>query len=255
MSADDIHTSLATHDLHNVWIRGHDLTADVMGERTFTDVIFLMLTDRFPDDSERRLLDAVLVSLVEHGLTPSALVARLTYSVSPDSIQGAVAAGLLGAGSIVLGAMEECGALLQRIDDEVAAGSSISVAAEGIAREYRSRKAKLPGVGHVIHTEGDPRAAKLLELAVETGHAGRHVEAVLALVGSAEGLSGRKLPLNVTGAVAAVLSELGVPWQLHRGFALVSRSAGLVAHIGEEIEAPIGPALRKLGRDAGRKED
>lgn len=242
-------TEIASHDLHNIWIRGENLTEEVMGERTFTDVVFLMIMRRYPDDEERRLLDAALVSLVEHGLTPSALVARVTYSVAPESLQGAVAAGLLGAGSLVLGSMEDCGQLLSRIDDEVRAGGTIAESAQRIAEEYKAAGKKIPGVGHVIHTEGDPRAARLLALAEECGRSTTHVAAVRELVAAAERLAGRSLPLNVTGAVAALLLELGVPWRLHRGFALISRSAGLVAHVGEELEAPITPGLRKLARE------
>ncbi|MES2171087.1 MAG: citrate/2-methylcitrate synthase, partial [Actinomycetota bacterium] len=137
-------SEIAKHDLHNIWLRGENLADDVMGEHSFTDVVFLMLMQRYPDDSERRLLDAILVSLVEHGLTPSALVARVTYGVEPDSIQGAVAAGLLGVGGLVLGSMEECGRLLERIAEEVAAGDTIAVSAQRIAEEYRAEHRKLP---------------------------------------------------------------------------------------------------------------
>lgn len=244
-----LHTRIATHDVHNIWVRGENLMDGVMGQRTFTEAVFLLLMERYPDEQERRLLDAILVSLIEHGLTPSALVARVTYSVAPESIQGAVAAGLLGVGNVVLGSMEECGELLTRIHDEVAHGGAIAESAERIAREYRESRRKLPGVGHAIHTEGDPRAARLLELAEECGRSTVHVTAVRALAAAGERLAGRALPLNVTGAVAALLLELGVPWRLHRGFALVSRTAGLVAHIGEEVEDPITPAIRTLARE------
>jgi citrate synthase len=246
-------TEIASHDLHHIWIRGHDLTADVMGKRTFGEVVFLLVSHRLPDPQELRLIDAVLVSLMEHGLTPSAIVARVTYSVASESLQGAVAAGLLGAGSLVLGSMEECGRLLDRIAAEVRGGSTSEAAAQRIAEEYRKEKKKLPGVGHVIHTEGDPRAERLFVIAGECGKRGPHVQALEQLVRAAEALAGRKLPINVTGAVAAVLLELGVPWQLHRGFALISRSAGLVAHIGEELERPITPGLRKLAREPAKK--
>jgi citrate synthase len=244
----DIRTEIAASDLHHIWIRGHDLTADIMGERSFAEVVFLLMAGRFPAANELRLVDTILVSLMEHGLTPSALVARITYSVSPESLQGAVAAGLIGAGSTVLGSMEECGRLLTRINDEVALGSTTEESAARIAEEYREQRLKIPGVGHVIHTEGDPRAARLLDVAAECDLSGAHVAALRTLVASVEELAGRQLPLNVTGAVAAVLLELGVPWHLHRGFALISRAAGLVAHIGEERETPITPALRKLAR-------
>jgi citrate synthase len=245
-----ISTEIASHDLSHIWVRGLDLSADVLGKLSFTEVVFLLIVGRIPDPVDTRLLDAILVSLVEHGLTPSAVVARMNYSVAPESLQGAVAAGLLGVGSRVLGSMEECGQLLTRIDQQVeVGGKSTSVAAAEVAAEYRAQRKRLPGLGHAIHTEGDPRVSRLFEIAAECGHHGRFVAALQELRHAAESSSGRALPLNVTGAVAALLLELGVPWQLHRGFALISRSAGLVAHIGEEMQRPITPAIRKLVRE------
>jgi citrate synthase len=242
----DIRTDLASHDLHHIWVRGHDLTAELMGRRSFAEVVMLLIAARFPDERECRVVDAVLVSLMEHGLTPSAFTARVTYSVSPESLQGAVAAGLIGVGSQVLGSMEECGRLLTRIAQECEAGADASDVAEDIVAEYRAARSYLPGLGHAIHTEGDPRASRLLDIAAENGVAGANVDALRALAQAAA--RHRPLPVNVTGAVAAVLLELGIPWQLHRGFSLISRTAGLVAHIGEEINQPITPALRTLMR-------
>jgi len=242
-----IHTEIASHDLHHIWIRGHDLTADVMGTMTFADVVFLLIAGRLPGPADRRLVDAILVSLVEHGLTPSAMVSRVTYGVAPESLQGAVAAGLLGAGSVVLGSMEECGRILSEIDEQIAAGVDRDDAIRKVVDEYRATGRKLPGVGHAIHTEGDPRAARLYELATECGRRGRHLEVLERLV-EIVAERGRRLPINVTGAIAAILLELGVPWRLHRGFALIARCAGLVAHIGEETTHPITPAIRAVLR-------
>ncbi len=244
-----ISTELASNDLHHIWIRGRDLTADIMGTLSFSEVVFLLIQGRIPDPQERQLLDAVLASLVEHGLTPSAMVARVNYFVAPESIQGAVASGLLGVGSTVLGTMEECGRLLTQLDAEIREGKPRADAVRELAESYRLNHKRLPGIGHQIHTEGDPRAARLYAIAEECGKRGHFLDLLQELVGVAETLSGRRLPLNVTGAVAAILLELGVPWQLHRGFALISRTAGLVAHIGEEMHAPITPTLRNLARE------
>lgn len=246
---DGLTTAIASHDLHHIWLRGHDLTADVMGTRSFADVVFLLIVGRLPDANEQHLTDAVLVSLIEHGLTPSAVVTRMTYNVAPESIQGAVAAGLLGAGSAVLGSMEDCGRLLTRIDDAARNGRLPDDEAAEIAVEYRDERRRIPGLGHVIHIDGDPRATRLLEIAGDCGRRGDHIRHAESLARAAGELAGRTLPLNVTGAVAAVLLELGVPWQLHRGFALISRTAGLVAHVGEEREHPITPAIRRMARE------
>lgn len=243
-----VKTEIAAHDLHHIWVRGLDLTADVIGSLSFGDMVFLLLTGRRPEPAELRLVDAMLVSLVEHGLTPSAMVARVTYSVAPESLQGAVAAGLLGAGSVVLGSMEECGQLLTRVSDEVAAGSGRSDAVARIVSEYRAAGRHLPGIGHAIHTEGDPRAVRLAALAEECGFRGSYLAALDEVVELASA-GGKRLPANVTGTISAILLELGVPWPVHRGFALISRTAGLVAHVGEEMAEPITPALRRLMRE------
>ena len=253
-----IGTRIARHDLHHIWVRDYDLTGELMGSVSFTAMIFLLICGRLPADADRRLLDAILTSLVEHGLTPSAVASRLTYAVAPEAIQGAVAAGLLGAGSVLLGSMEECGRLLTRIADETdqvsgaadQAGSAAAVAGQIVA-ECQAGGRRIPGVGHSIHTEGDPRAARLFEIAAECGRHGRHVEAMFTLATAAEQAVGRPLPVNATGAIAALLLELGVPWRLHRGFALISRTAGLIAHIDEETYAPITPAVRTLLREQG----
>jgi citrate synthase len=217
-----------------------------MGTTSFTDVTFLLIKSRLPEPNEKRLLDTVLVALMEHGLTLSAAAARMTYWVDTQSLQSAVAAGLLGAGRRVLGSMEECGELLTRIDDAVVAGSSRQEAAAEIVSEYRAAKKRLPGIGHAIHTEGDPRAARLFEVAAECDLRGSSFDSLVELNTAAEQAVGRTLPVNATGAIAASLLALEVPWQLHRGFALISRTAGLVAHIGEEIENPITPEIRKI---------
>jgi citrate synthase len=240
-----IRTDIAASDLHHIWIRGHDLAGEVIGSRSFGEVIFLLVGGRFPNPQELRLVDAMLVSLVEHGLTPSAMVARVTYAVAPESLQGAVAAGLLGAGGVVLGSMEDCGRLLTQVADDVRNGSTRQAAIARIVTDYKSARKHLPGIGHAIHTEGDPRAVRLYELAEECEHRGEYLESLEQLA-SAAGRENKRLPINVTGAVAAILLELGIPWQLHRGFALISRGAGLIAHIGEEVDQPITPALRNL---------
>jgi citrate synthase len=246
-----IGTRIARHDLHHIWVRDYDLTGELMGSVSFTEMIFLLICGRLPDASDRRLLDAILTSLVEHGLTPSAVASRMTYAIAPEAIQGAVAAGLLGAGSVLLGSMEECGMLLTRIATETAEGADALTVAGQIVAEFQAGRRRIPGVGHSIHTEGDPRATRLFEIGAECGRQGSHVAAMFTLAGAAQQAVGRPLPVNATGAIAALLLELGVPWRLHRGFALISRTAGLIAHIDEETQAPITPAVRTLLREQG----
>jgi citrate synthase len=245
--ASEIKTTIATYDVANIWLRDRHLTTEVMGQMSFAEVAFLLIVGRAPEEREGKLVDAILVALMEHGLSPSAMVSRVTHVVAPESLQGAVAAGLLGVGNVVLGSMEECGALLTRIDTEVQAGADRRVAIDAVIDEYRARGARLPGIGHAIHTDGDPRAPRLFELAREGGFAGAHLATIQEL-SAAVAERGKRLPVNVTGAVAAVLLELGVPWRLHRGFALIARCAGLIAHLEEEDREPITPALRAILR-------
>jgi citrate synthase len=244
----EFRTRLASNDLHHIWVRNVDLTEDIVGKMSFGHVLFLLVIGRQPDAQESRLVDAVLVSLIEHGLTPSAVVARVTYSLVPESVQGAVAAGLLGVGGVVLGSMEECGHLLYEVNAETRRGVSLQDAIHAVVDDYTASGKRIPGLGHAIHRDGDPRAARLIAVAKECGRYGPYVEAVEELENQAQLAAGRRIPLNVTGVVSAVLLELGIPWSLHRGFALVSRTAGLVAHIGEEIEDPITPRLRSVIR-------
>jgi citrate synthase len=250
-SPSSLKTSIASHDLHHIWVRGVDLTEDLMGKRNFSETAFLLIARRFPDENEVRLVDAILISLMEHGLTLSAVTARATFWAAPESIQAAVAAGLLGAGSKVLGSMEECGSLLTTLAES--APDALDESAAAVVDDYAAAKKRLPGLGHAIHKEGDPRADRLIALAEECGHRGRYVQALETLGRAAESSAGRRLPINATGAIAAVLLELGIPWQLHRGFALISRAVGLVAHIAEELEAPITPALREVLFEAGKE--
>jgi citrate synthase len=191
----------------------------------------------------------VLISLVDHGVTPSALAARLTYSSAPEALQGAVAAGLLGAGTVLLGSMEAAGQLLDQI-----AETGTAEGARQVVQSWRDAGRRIPGLGHALHKEADPRADPLLRVADDAGLSGRYVAAVRGLPEAMEAATGHRLPLNATGAVAALLLELGLPWQMHRGVALASRAVGLLAHVMDEAADPISPALReafRAGPDGG----
>ena len=247
-----IRTAIATADETHIVVRGHDLTEKLMGRVTFTEMVYLVITGRMPTPTETRVLNAVLVTLVDHGLTANALAARMTYAVAPEALQAAVAAGLLGAGSKLLGSMEEAGSLLARFDEEVAAGEDATLAIERVVAEYQKTGRRLPGIGHTVHRGGDPRAARLFEVAAEAGVEGRHIARMKQFEETANRVLGKRLPLNATGAIAACLMEIGVPWQIHRGFALISRTAGLVAHIDEERSAPVMPAVRTILHEANR---
>src|SRR5688572_14836054 len=239
-------TGIASHSAEDVFIRGASLCKELIGQRSFTEVIYFQILGRMPTADQAALLDACLVALMEHGLTPSVLAARLTYSSAPEALQGAVAAGLLGVGSRFVGSMEGCAALLQRIvnaEDGVAEATRIAV-------EHRAARTALPGFGHPTHKPDDPRAQRLLELARERKVAGRHVAAITKLSSAVDATYGRHITINATGATAAVLADCGVPPEIARGFGLIARCAGLVGHLYEEQRKPTLRAVWEAAEQA-----
>lgn len=218
-----------------------------MGRLSLTELAYLLLTRREPGDGERRLLDAVLVSLADHGLTPSALAARLTFTGAPEAIQGAVAAGLLGAGSVFLGPAGDTAQFLAGALSAHAAGRTDDDTLADVARlavDERVRAGlRVPGLGHPVHRVEDPRTARLFELAVAEGLYGPHARLLRLAASAHEAASGRRLPINGAGAAGAVLVDIGIAPANVRGVVLIARTAGLVAHLAEEADQPIGMPL------------
>ena len=230
-------TRLCTHTLTSLHYRDADLVEDLMGKKTFTEVMLMQILGRTPRPVDLRITDVVLIVLMEHGLTPSAIATRLIYMSAPENLQGAVSAGLLAVGSSFVGTMENCARLLDRI---LAAADPDAEALE-IARHYKGLKSPVPGFGHHLHKPVDPRAYQLLELGrAEPELAGDKLRALESLSKAVDSVAGRPITLNATGAVAALLGEIGVPTNVMRGFAVISRAAGLVAHIVEEQNSPSG---------------
>jgi citrate synthase len=228
-------TAICTSDAHSIRVRGADLVEDLIGQVSFTEMMLFQLTGTRPTPMQVRLLDAVLVTLMEHGLTPSAIVTRLIYDSAPEALQSAVAAGLLGVGSTFVGTMEGCSAL---IEEMLTAPEGVRPRAAQIAQRFRTNKSALPGFGHPIHKPDDPRTPKLFTVALRDGAEGRHIVALQTLSEEVDKVWGRHLTINATGAIAAVLGEIGMPQVVMRGIAVISRSAGLVGHILEESEKP-----------------
>ena len=222
-------------------VRGLDLCTEIIGTLDMGQMVFLELVGRLPTTAESRIVNAVLVSLVEHGITPSALATRLTVVGSPDALQASVSAGLLGVGGRLVGAVEGSAELWQRLAPLPDSELEDAIDAE-IAR-LRSAGGRLPGIGHPVHKPVDPRTLRLFEIAEQAGTAGRHQEVAQRVQQRAEATYDHVLPLNVDGAIGATLSDLGFPWQACRGFALIARSAGLVAHALEELRTPIAAAV------------
>lgn len=228
-------TRLCRHSLTSISYRDKDLVEDLLGKRTFTEVMFFQITGRMPRPVDLRIVDACLVTLMEHGLTPSAIASRLVYMSAPENLQGGVAAGLLAVGSQFVGTMENCSGLLDRI----AAAPDAETEALKIAREHAETRKPVPGFGHHLHKPDDPRALKLVALGrAEPELDPRKLDALEALARAVDQVRGRHVTINATGAVAALLGGIGVPTTLMRGFAVIARAAGLVAHIAEEQRDP-----------------
>ncbi len=229
-------TKIARHTNEAIYIRGASLVDDLIGKLTFTEMMYFQLMGERATPAQARILDAVLVTLMEHGITPSAIASRLIYDSCPEAIQAAVAAGLLGVGSTFIGTMEGCAKNLESI---LAAPQAEQAArARAIAQEHRAAKKPIPGFGHPHHKPDDPRSPRLIAVAQEAGVPGRHIRALQLLAKEVDAAWGRHLTINTTGAIAALLGEIGVPQEVMRGIAVVSRAAGLVGHIREEQLEP-----------------
>lgn len=238
-----LRSSMGRSTPDSITVRGHDLTADLMGQVNLGDMAFLELTGRLPGAGESVVFNAMLVSLVEHGITPSTLATRLTYLGAPESLQGAVAAGILGLGEVFVGTIEGAARLLQESLEDTSEHADFPALAAEIVRDYRGRREPIPGLGHPVHRREDPRSTRLFALAAQHGLAGRHVPLMEAIGREAEKQSGRILPINVTGAIAAIAGEMGIPWAICRGLGIIARSIGLVGHVLEEMREPMAAEI------------
>jgi citrate synthase len=243
-------TAIATATADRIEVRGRDLVGDLMGRLTFTEMFYLLMTGREPTADQCYFLDLLLVAIAEHGLVPTAIAARMTYDAAPDSLQGALAAGILGAGTVVLGTAELCGAVLTETAARVATEGSADRAVAAVAAAVHARGEKMPGFGHPLHKPADPRAERILVLSRERGIAAVHVDLALRFVPAVKAVWGRPLPMNVSMAIAAVLLDLGFPAAMIKAIPLLARTAGLLAHLAEEAERPIGFLMASHGEEA-----
>ena len=235
------HISQAYPD--RVEVRGRDLTGDLMGRLSFTEYFHLLLTGEEATEDQRFFLDLLLVAIAEHGMMPTNVAARMTLAADPGSLQGAVAAGILGAGPVILGTSEACARLLE---DARASGREPRAIVEGI----HAADGKVPGFGHPVHKPLDPRAERILELADERGVSGEHVELARAFREAVHQTFDKPLTMNVSMPIAAVLLDLGFPATAAKAVPLLARTAGLLAHLAEELQQPIGFALAAAAEEA-----
>ncbi|ODU05985.1 MAG: citryl-CoA lyase [Pseudonocardia sp. SCN 72-86] len=238
-------TSIGHSTVDKVEVQGYQLADELIGEVDFGSMFFLLLTQRLPEANEQRLFNGILVALADHGLTPTALAARLTYTGAPDAVQGAIAAGILGAGSVFLGVFENAARMLIAALDgaDTSPEHDLDGVAARIVDDHERRGERIPGLGHPLHRHGDPRTARLIEIARSSGLLGRHTQLMLLVQGVAAASSGKQLPLNAGGVCGALLCDMGIEPSVLRGVAVVSRAAGVTGHIAEEARAPMGRTI------------
>jgi len=241
------HISQAYPD--RIEVRGRDLCGDLMGRLSFTEYVHLLLTGREPTDDERFFLDLLLVAIAEHGMMPTNIAARMTLAADPGSLQGAVAAGILGCGPVILGTSESCARLLEEAQEKVVAGGAPAAVAEDSARAIHASGGKAPGFGHPVHRPLDPRAERILELADARGVSGPHILLARHLRDAVAKAWGKPLTMNVAMPIAAVMLDLGFSSASVKAVPLLARTAGLLAHLAEERQDPLGFLM------AGRAEE
>ena len=225
-------------------VKGRDLCRDILGTLSLGDMAFLELTDRTPNPAESVVFNAVAVTLVEHGLTPSAIATRMTYTGAPEAMQAAVAAGLCGLGSVFVGSMETAARMLQEAVPDPSKKVDLDLLARGIVERFHGRKQAVPGLGHPMHKPVDPRAPRLFQIAAENGFDGPYISLMKQVAKEAEALYRKSLPINATGAIASIASELKLPWRIVRGIGVMARAIGLVGHILEEMREPMAREIK-----------
>jgi citrate synthase len=232
------HISQAHPD--RVEVRGRDLCGDLMGRLSFTEYFHLLLTGREPTEEQRFFLDLLLVAIAEHGMMPTNVAARMTLAADPGSLQGAVAAGILGCGPVILGTSEACALVLEEAQGKVASGGEPAAVARDIARAVHAAGGKLPGFGHPVHRPLDPRAERILELADAHGVSGPHVLLAHCIRDGVAEAWGKPLTMNVSMPMAAVMLDLGYSSATVKAVPILARTAGLLAHLAEEQQRPLG---------------
>ncbi|WP_417374525.1 citryl-CoA lyase [Glutamicibacter protophormiae] len=240
-------TSIGSSTPTTMSLLGHDMATEMLGQVGFSELCLWLMTGQRPDAGQVPVFDAVMVALADHGLTPIAIASRLTYYSAPDSIQGALAAGLLGGGSRFLGVTEDTGRFLAQalagaestpVDD-----ADFDALALAALRTARAAHVLVPGLGHPVHKDGDPRTPVIIRIAAESGHRGPQLRLFEAIGRMHPQVLGRTLPLNGAGVCGAALADIGVPVELLRGAVLIARCAGLLGHLREEMQRPLGESI------------
>lgn len=232
----EFQTKIGKSTPDKIYVHGYNLTEDLIGNITLADMAFLGAKHRKPTENESKMLNALLVAICEHGFTPSSISTRLTYLGAPESVQSAVAAGLLGAGTVYLGAMEYVAEMLQKAFEKYGEELDNKELASIIINERQESGQQLPGFGHPVHKPEDPRTIKLFEIAENLGFYGRNSQLLKEIHRQFCEKKGKTITLNAVGAIGAIMADMEIDYRVVKSFAVASRAVGLVAHIAEEIE-------------------
>ncbi len=224
-------------------VKGYDFPGQILGKLSLGDMAWLEIKGTLPTPQQSVVFNALMVTLVEHGMTPMAMATRLVYLGAPESLQAAVAAGLCGMGSVFAGTAEGSAKMVQEALRDPQAKQDLPGLARRIVADHTAAKRSIPGIGHPLHKPIDPRSPVLFDLAAKNGYSGDYVKLMQLVAGEAERVRGRSLPVNATGAIGSIASELGIDWRLCRGIAVIGRAVGLVGHIAEEIQNPIASEM------------
>jgi citrate synthase len=243
-------SAISTSNAQTILVRGKDLSGELIGQISFTEHCWLLIAGAMPTAAQRRILDATLVAIAEHGLVPSVQASRMTLASAPEALQGAVAAGILGCGSVVLGSSDAAGRFFAEVNRRASEGIALEQAATTVIQAYRAERRPIPGYGHPLHKESDPRVERLFQVAEESGVAGTYVAMARLIEPVLPDLLGKSLKLNVSGAIPAVLLDAGFPLLALKGVPILARTAGLIAHLLEEQQRPIGFVLSHAGAKA-----
>lgn len=234
-----VRSDIAWSTPDRISVRGKDLPNEILGHMNLGDFAFLQITGKVATPEQSRVFNAIVITLVEHGITPSAIAARMTYAGAPESLQAAVAAGLCGLGSVFVGSLEGACRMLYEALPAAGQGADLEPLARATVAAHREAKRIIPGLGHPVHKPIDPRTPRLFQIAADNGMSGEYVRLMQLIGAEAERASGRALPINATGAIGAICCEFGFPWMIVRGFGVMARAIGLVGHLLEESERPM----------------
>ena len=241
-------TGISTLDKTSVTIRGKDLCEDLIGSMNITAYFYFLLLGKEPKEEQIFFLDAVLVAIAEHGLTPSVQASRMTYAAGPEALQGAVAAGILGCGSVILGSSQDAGEFLSKgVNEAAELGGAIKDVAMKMVEQYKADGRRLPGLGHPDHWPVDPRTERLIDLAKSRGIAGKHTEFLIETGIAADRLYNRHFVINISAAIPAIMLDLDFPLVAIKGIPILARTIGLIAHAYEESQRPIGFLMSSHG--------